>query len=483
VPTRVEPAASWRRAVHGDVPAVVALALVLVPVALVRFVDGDEGVYAYAGRLVLEGHVPYGGFFYEQMPLVPYAYGAWMGVAGESWYAVRVLSALLAVAIGVLLFRHVRRRLGPGGATVALFVYATSGLVLGYFTIVKTFALATLLLFAAYVLVAGGRATERRFLVAGVLLGLSLDARLLFVAAVPAFAVATLRARRVRPFATGLGAALIPAIALLTLHPRAFAFDNVGYHALKTSAGLVGDVHQKGQTAATLLGLESTDRGIGIQYVLLAAACTALLAVPRWRGRAPLALGIAASLAVASFLPTPSYVQYFAVTVPFLAIGAAEVAARARRPREVLALAACVVVYMGASVSTVRHLADHDPLLRPSIGSVRAVGARVERAAAPGERVLSSWPGYLLETRARALPDYVNQFAPAAAARISSRTARLVHVASERELERRIRHREVRLVVYRNWITTRPFARWDRALTAGRYRLVARVQTAGIYVR
>ena len=43
-------------------------ALVFVPVALVRFVDGDEGVYAYASRLAWQGKLPYRDFFYEQTP-------------------------------------------------------------------------------------------------------------------------------------------------------------------------------------------------------------------------------------------------------------------------------------------------------------------------------------------------------------------------------------------------------------------------------
>ena len=50
-------------------------------------------------------------------------------------------------------------------------------------------------------------------------------------------------------------------------------------------------------------------------------------------------------------------------------------------------------------------------------------------------------------------------------------------------LERRIRMREVRLIVYRNWVTTPPFARWDVSLRDGAYRLVSTVQTARIYRR
>src|SRR5207248_9298253 len=36
-----------------------AQALVFGPLVAFRFLDGDEGVYAYASRLALHGHVPY----------------------------------------------------------------------------------------------------------------------------------------------------------------------------------------------------------------------------------------------------------------------------------------------------------------------------------------------------------------------------------------------------------------------------------------
>src|ERR671935_3245744 len=91
---------------------VAAQAAVFVPLAVFRFVDGDEGVYAYASRLAVHGHLPYRDFFYEQMPLLPYVYGAWIGVFGESWYAARSLSALAAAAVGALLYLHVERRAG-----------------------------------------------------------------------------------------------------------------------------------------------------------------------------------------------------------------------------------------------------------------------------------------------------------------------------------------------------------------------------------
>lgn len=474
----------WSRAARADALAFAVQALVLVPFALRRFVDGDEGVYAYASRLAVHGHVPYRDFFYEQMPLLPYVYGAWVYLTGESWYSVRVLSALLAVATGTVLHRHVRLRLGHGPALVALGLYVASALVLGYLTIVKTFALTTLLVVACYVLVAGdGGGRARRFIAAGAFLGLAIDTRLVAAAVLPVFAVASLSARRLNAFAAGVGAALVPSVVLFTLGPHAFAFDNIRYHALKSSGGLVGDFHEKGQTIATVLGLEPTDRALGIQFLLLVVACALVIALRPHRPRSALTLATAAALGIASLLPTPTYVQYFSIVVPFLAIAGAEIVAIAGGRVARLALAAGLCVYAGAAVVAARHFVQHDALLRPSLESVREVAAKVDAESKPGEQVLSAWPGYFFGTHAWALPDYTNQFAPAAAAEVSHETARNVRIVTERELQTRIRDRDVRLVVYRNWVTTPPFARWDAPLVAGRYRLVIVVQTARIYRR
>jgi hypothetical protein len=377
------------------------------------------------------------------------------------------LSVVFAIGVGLLLFRFVRGRHGAAAAFAAVAVYAGSGFVFGYLTLVKTFALSTLLVFAAFVLAEGGR-----WLGAGLLVGLAVDTRLLLLAVAVVFVLAA--RNRVARYVTGLVLGLIPSLVLLAIAPGAFWFDNVRYHSLKSPNGLVGNAHEKAQTAATLLGFEPTDRALGIQFGLLVlAAAVALL----WRRRLSLAPAIAITLGIVSILPTPTYVQYFSLLVPFLVVGAVEL-----RPPPAL-VAAFVVAVLVPAAWTARHFVSYDPVLRPSLESIGAVSARVDALARPNERVLSSWPGYLIGTDAQALPDYTNQFAPVAAARISRAAAHRYHVASERELEELIRHRRVRLIVYRNWVTSPPFARWGEALRAGGYRLVAHVSTAAIYTR
>ena len=115
-----------------------------------------------------------------------------------------------------------------------------------------------------------------------------------------------------------------------------------------------------------------------------------------------------------------------------------------------------------------------EPLLKPSVRSVEGVSDAVEARTRPGE---------VFGTYAEAVDGYTNQFAPVAAAKVSPHEAARVHVLSEQEIERLIRRRVPRLVVERNWVTSPPFAHWDRALRAGRYRLVVTVETARILER
>src|SRR5436190_21595989 len=61
--------------------------------AATRPIDGDEGFYTTAARLVWEGKTPYKDFFFQQGPLLPYLYSWIWAVHPRSLVAMRMLSA------------------------------------------------------------------------------------------------------------------------------------------------------------------------------------------------------------------------------------------------------------------------------------------------------------------------------------------------------------------------------------------------------
>jgi hypothetical protein len=67
-----------------------------------RLIDGDEGFYLVAARLVGEGKRLYRDFFYLQLPALPHVFAAWFAVAGAGWVQARLLAAILAAGIGIL---------------------------------------------------------------------------------------------------------------------------------------------------------------------------------------------------------------------------------------------------------------------------------------------------------------------------------------------------------------------------------------------
>src|SRR5205807_7491483 len=159
--------------------------------------------------------------------------------------------------------------------------------------------------------------------------------------------------------------------------------DNLRYHGEKTAHGLVGDPEQKARTAVNLVGYGHTDHAVGLQFALLLVLTAA--AVWLLRRRLPLAAGVGGLLGLACLLPTPTYVQYFCVVVPYMTLVVVEAAAaRALHP----ALGVLLVPYAVGTAFAYAHVVHTEPLLEPSVASVRKVSAVVERESASGERVL-----------------------------------------------------------------------------------------------
>jgi hypothetical protein len=479
--------AAWARASA----VVLAQALVFVPLSIVRFIDGDEGSYALAAKLVVQGERPYRDFAYPQMPLLPYVYGAWTALTAESWYSVRVLSALFAVALGSLLYATLASRFGSRLGALGVLLYSSSALVFFWFPTLKTYVVPTFLLFAAYVVVARQvHVPSRRWFLAGVLVALAVDSRLLFASAVPAFAWGAVQAWRARegtrPLVTlgsGVVVGLAPAWFFLVLDPSRFTYDSLRAYG-QTSSGLIGDLDQKVRVLENLVGI-GTPAGAVPQFLLLIiGGVTAALVLHVVCGGLPLSLVIAACLAVGNLAPTPTYAQYFCTTVPFLVVAIVELAGTLRerlRAIEDPGLARMIGVLM--AVGTVAYVVIGAAELERSVGlypdqrisSVRPIARIVDDQSEPGERVMASWPGYLFETDALPVKGLESDFAPLAASFLTPAQARHHLRASVDEIERMIREHTTRVVVVKMWHVGEPIPDWWGTTARSGYLLMTEI--------
>src|ERR1700722_3377984 len=92
----------------------------LLPIPLER----DEGEFAYAGQLMLEGIPPYKLAFNVKLPGTYAAYGAMMAVFGQTTIGIHIGFLLVNLASTTLLFLVARRILDLESAMIACICYA-----------------------------------------------------------------------------------------------------------------------------------------------------------------------------------------------------------------------------------------------------------------------------------------------------------------------------------------------------------------------
>ena len=481
----------------------VLMAAVFVPMSLYRLVDGDEGIYLLVSRLVVEGQLPYHDFFYPQMFLLPYVYGAWMKLVGYSWYGARLLSALFSVVLGLLVASQAARLTGRRAAGfLAGVLFTFSSLAFGWYPLVKTFVLPTLLLFAAYAVLSSR--SRLKWVASGLLLGLSVACRVYVIAVVPAFLLELyLTEKELRPrlmqaarFALGLLIGLLPAELFLLIDPGTFVFNVVGLQTIRTDYTVMSWWDQKTLGPMQLVGMKYAEGTTSIQFLLLF-----LVNLGAWvssavaRERLPLASSIAILLMLASLVPTPTYTQYFCMPLPFLLVSAVVfLAALAReasgvRFRHVLATLAAVYVVLLPPYDFYRYTVSGEQVpgifvkgdaVNWRLSTIRAVGQAIDRELRQDRPfVISFWPGYLVETRAAILPGMENHFALLYANLVSPTEVVRFKLMSYPELGWHFQRHTVDVVVLGNWTEQRAWVR-EKVVRSG-YTLKERVVGAEIY--
>jgi len=157
-----------------EIPPQVAAIVLLIVVAftgLVRLrllelpLERDEGEYAYAGQLLLQGIPPYSQSYNMKFPGMYVAYAAIMALFGQTTSAIRIGLLIVNAATIVLLYFLVARLFGRVPALIAAGSYALFSLeptLLGLYAhathFVNLFVVGALLL-----LCSGGRPRPPRF--------------------------------------------------------------------------------------------------------------------------------------------------------------------------------------------------------------------------------------------------------------------------------------------------------------------------------
>ena len=510
----------WLRTLLRISAIVGALIAVLLPASLGRFIDGDEGYLLMAARLISEGHVPYRDFFLPQGPLLPFCFGSFFRLVGPSWLGARLLAALIAVAMGFLVYceaQSATRKQSGGLIAAALFV--GSGLTLGWLTIVKGYALSALCVLLA-VWMAGilarsdekaGRIPRYDLLLAaasGLAIGLATSTRLYAVFVMPVIGIYLVartgwnrrRSRRLVAYGLGCALGLLPLLLSYAVAPEAFVFDTLLYHGISGGqrASLFGDLAHNGPVVLKSLGLAAKPY-VGSGQVLALCVFALVAMIVRWlrmRRRAVSAtVAIWPVLLGASTLPRFVHPQYLCLVIPFLAIEAGialaavaswQLRADGRRwPVGVVLVLVCLGYY-GASGWSERDRYLHtgygvNGVWSPQharewrIDTVVAVEKEID---AQGIAVAASWwPGYFVATRTSVLPELANDFGLLAAEVLTPEERQRFHVVSQAQVGNMIRAGLPRLFVEGNWAP----ASWTALLPRCGYKLQGTVHNVRLW--
>jgi len=396
----------------------------------------DEGWYLYGARQVSLGRLPYVDFASTQGPVMSFAYAAAQplvdafGLAGGRFFT----AALGLAAAGLAAWLAARLSAPASGASAAFaaFCFTAVNVYQSYFcTMVKTYALTSLLLVAGFVALTfrGSRRGTVAVFLAGLLTVLAAGARSSAALCVPVvFALLVVEAvrserRSLSWFWFGLGAAVAGCAVFgpfLVVAPRNLWFGLVEYHAAREVGGLTSLLAYKAGFVSRL---------VRAYFVVLGLWLITVMAVVLRKGRGgetpprdsaltAVWLGVAAMTVVHFAAPFP-YDDYQVIVLPLFAAAVAaavvRLASSVRTPAHSHTHALCVTVLLLCVASSFSSPLNQQWLVRGAdrvwwplkkesqLRSLQRAGATLRAMAGP-DRLLLTQDAYLAVESGLSLP-------------------------------------------------------------------------------
>ena len=377
-------------------------------------------------------------------------------------------------------------------------LFISSVPVLAWFVVAKTYALSSLFLFGAYIAIWRGT-RPWQFALGGLFAALAVDARLYLVAVIPVFfGMIWFRRTDLRQSATpfiwflgGVTLGLLPNLYWIVNDPDTYYFNVLGYHAARSGHGLVNGFHQKARILAAVIGVQLSGQGFGAPFgILLLFNMLFFLLCRKARVWAEVcsaqALGL--TIVAVSLLPTPTYIQYFCVAAPFLIAGAIPVVSELRGPAKIAAVSVLFVtvpfaLFFGFSGSVMgQALTGGSEPVNYKISSVREVSRVIDQQTSPGDTVLSLWPGYLLESKARCLRGMETHVGLFIAPQLNARELEKYSIRSQAQIEAGLAHHDPCVVVVGIEETMHPYGwQYGTLLAAAGYHTIYQSGHTAVY--
>jgi len=142
----------------------------------------DQGIFAWAGDVILDGGTPYRDAWEVKGPATHYTFALSRALFGSNSWGIRLLDLVLLAVTGTLLWRLVQRWADAFAAHVAAILFVVLYFRAGYWGTAQPDGWASMFLLMALAMVlSDGRLSHVRRIAAGGLVGLAASYKLLFV--------------------------------------------------------------------------------------------------------------------------------------------------------------------------------------------------------------------------------------------------------------------------------------------------------------
>jgi 4-amino-4-deoxy-L-arabinose transferase-like glycosyltransferase len=440
----------------------------------------DEDQFITSARLLLdEGLLPYRDYPYFHTPYLIFIYALLFAVAGDfNLLAARLFSAFCAAASVMLVFwivltffRNHSKKHSFLVAIAIAFLYLPNPLLAATAGIAWNHDLAVLLMLAGLFLALHGLTRKSLgiwYFASGVLLGIAVGVRISSLTIFPAYILALMGApnkfawhrfmRQALLFTAGFCLALLPLAWFLVTAPQQFIFGNFTYAQLNATYRLDIPVAYDGnipiygsrslvdklsflwkdvilQPGGLLLGVCLVFFGWSILLTHLSRKETHL-------SRNILILTALPLVAVGSFLPTPTWYQYFYAPVPFallaVALGLTYLTQRPGQLRkwitvllvQLVLLSNILVLQDFRRISFLRYVDLWKPLV------IHQMGVDIQEQLGAGSKVFTVAPLYPLEAGLQVVaPMATGVFAFRTGSLLDAGARQLQHIISKENLD------------------------------------------------
>ncbi|HID94308.1 MAG TPA: hypothetical protein EYP60_09480 [bacterium (Candidatus Stahlbacteria)] len=372
-----------------------------------RILVPDEGYYLFCARELALGKIPYRDFFFPQMPLLLYILIPFSEKGFAGLFGARSIYAILGILLGVLLFYYSLKRTEDLKTSLLCFtIYIFNGFILSWHTVLQFNAPTDLILFAAFWLSLKKKSIH--LLLSGILLGIVVDLRIVFLPVVILFIIwlflSRTNKRDVLMLVAGIFIAGSYSLYFLFKYKSIFLFSTIFSQLKRTYLFMpvTNPIFQKCTQLLKFLGFPQTGG------IILLMVMTLLYFRKKFVNLKPELLALLTGMTIFFtylVVGTPTMFYYFVQSLPFLLVAALPYLKEQLNKRSKIVYSLSLVYVIFIIIPIQLHVFAMRAVDRPwKMDNIKNVVSWIVNNTVAEDKIISSWAGFHVLAKRDAIP-------------------------------------------------------------------------------